>query len=121
MGPIYLGSAVIPPRNHPPTPPTPTPHIASDLPLQRPLPHAALILPLGDARPDTHHPHNLALHDAADALNLVAVVPGAQLRRGRAVVVVPERVDRVEPAVLVVWRRRGAGRGRRGGGGAQKV
>lgn len=52
-----------------------------------------LVIPLGHARAHLDHAHQLALHDAADPLDLVARVPRPQLRARRAVVGEGRRAD----------------------------
>lgn len=73
---------VVTTRHHAPAPRAPAAGFASDFSAEDPA-GRALLLPLGHALADTHHAHELALDNAADAFNLVARVPGSQEQRGR--------------------------------------
>lgn len=77
---------VIVARHHAPAPPAPAPRLAARLPPQHPR-RAALLLPLRHASPHAHHAHELALDDAADTFNLMALVARAEEERGRGALV----------------------------------
>lgn len=46
----------------------------------------SLVVPLGHAGAHTYHPHQLRLHNAADAFNLVPLIARAELRARRPLV-----------------------------------
>lgn len=76
---------ILSPRDNPPAPPTKAPLAPRDLALEDPPPAAAaiaLILPLGHARADAHHPDQFRLDDTAYPFDLVARIPRAQNRGG---------------------------------------
>jgi hypothetical protein len=106
-----LGHLIFPSGNDPPAPTAPAPRIATNLPAQCPLAHAALVFPLRDAGADADHAEQLAFDDAADALDLVALVAGAELGRWGALVGQNGSLERI--AVVGGGRRRRRGRCRR--------
>jgi hypothetical protein len=71
-------SIILQTGNDPPTPSAPTPSPPLHLPDEE-LAHLLLIPELRHARPDLHHPDQLPLHHAPDALDLMPRVPGPHL------------------------------------------
>lgn len=80
-------------RNHPPAPTAPAALVAPDLGSEHATAEARLVGPLAHAGADAHHAHQLALELAANALDLLSLVPGSQLRRRRMFVFVPKLVE----------------------------
>lgn len=77
--PVHL--VVLPRRNDPSAPSAPTPPSSLYLSPQN-LSLRTLVLPLGYARAHLYHTHPHVLHDAADPLNLMPVIPGLDGRAG---------------------------------------